>query len=177
MIKLFIHEPASIMRDPFSVEEEAKRRRRQEEKDWRNAKDLFHSVDELVGVTFSSIKEITQSSKRASVFFGLLGGTLIAILLWSSIIQVWFFLGGLLSGFLPFGIGYIAAAALVPYLLFRIGRFAMGLTIFSSGCFLLATIFVIIIWCAQWVAIKVFVPQNTQTEPRTVIKPAPMLRK
>jgi hypothetical protein len=169
------------MRDPYlereSARKEAERERRLEEKYWRDSKDLIRSVDELVGETFSSIKQITQSSKRASVFFGLLGGTLIAILLWSSIIQVWFFLGGILSGFLPFGIGYIAAAALVPYLLFRIGRFAIGLTIFGSGCFLCAAIFVIIIWCVQWVAIKVFIPQNTQVEPRTVIRPAPMLRK
>jgi hypothetical protein len=169
------------MRDPYLerelAREEAERERRREEQYFRDSKDLIRSLIGSVDETFSSIKQITQSSKRGSVFFGLLGGTLIAILLWSSIIQVWFFLSGVLSGFLPFGIGYIAAAALVPYLLFRIGRFAIGLTIFGSGCFLFATIFVIIIWCVQWVAIKVFIPQNTQVEPRAVIRPAPMLRK
>lgn len=177
MIKLVLHESTIIMRDPYLAEEEVERSRHREEEDWRNAKDLFRSVDELVGETLSSIKQITHSSKRASVFFGLLGGTLMAVLLWSSIVQAWFSLGGILSGLLPFGLGYIAAAALVPYLLFRIGRFAIGLTIFSSGCLLLATIFVIIIWCVQWVVIKIFIPQNTHVEPRTVIRPAPMLRK
>jgi hypothetical protein len=64
------------MRDPNlereAARKEAERERRLEEKYWRDSKDLIRSVDELVGETFSSIKQITQSSKRASVFFGLL---------------------------------------------------------------------------------------------------------